>query len=795
MRAPLVLALALMGCQDVNISSVDGAPEVEILRPVEGAFFHPDEPVAFCAFIADEDLLENLQITLDDSAEGLIPVDVTALEICDGGTFGLSLTLSDAPHSLSLLVVDHAGNATSDSVAVVPAPNHAPTCALLAPESPASFKVGEPIAVSATVADDEQDASALTVSLTSNTDGVVWSGAADSGGAVDFQLDTLTPGNHTLTLTVTDERDLSDDCVAFVYVDPCLDEDNDGFTTCEGDCEDHSADAYPGGVEQPDGLDNDCNGVRDEGTILYDDDGDGFSELDGDCDDQNPHFHPGVTDIPDDGVDQDCSGLDSVTCFVDADGDGIGGTDTLIAPDALCEDPGESDRSDDCDDTNAARFPGGADTPADGVDQDCNGVDASWCFEDIDGDKHGSTTQIVSLNSSCDDAGEASVADDCSPYDQSVHPGASEVTNDGIDQDCDGADAIGCFADRDGDGYGVAETVFSADGDCLDPGESNYASDCDDTSTAVHPGAVDSPADGVDQDCSGQDAIYCPEDVDGDHFGGTGSVVSADSDCNDLGEAPNRDDCNDADANIHPGLPDLVIDGVDSNCDGVPGLDRDGDGHASPGSGGDDCDDGDAAVSPSALELRNGADDDCDKLCDEGVLLPGELLITEIMFDPAKVNDLTGEWFEVHNATAQDITLCKGWVFRDEGTDSYSNLNDIVITPGGRSLFVRSGDGTVNGGLPSFFDLAWGGAMSLSNTSAGDEIVLELDGVVIDRVAYTPWAVSGHAMQLDQAILDALDPSNPDDTVNDTRNPWCEATQPYGKGDLGTPGTLNDVCP
>jgi len=176
-------------------------------------------------------------------------------------------------------------------------------------------------------------------------------------------------------------------------------------------------------------------------------------------------------------------------------------------------------------------------------------------------------------------------------------------------------------------------------------------------------------------------------------------------------------------------------------------------------------------------------------------LLPGELLITEIMFDPAKVNDLTGEWFEVYNATAQDITLCKGWVFRDEGTDSYSNLNDIVITPGGRSLFVRSGDGTVNGGLPSFFDLAWGGAMSLSNTSAGDEIVLELDGVVIDRVAYTPWAVSGHAMQLDQAILDALDPSNPDDTVNDTRNPWCEATQPYGKGDLGTPGTLNDVCP
>ena len=34
-----------------------------------------------------------------------------------------------------------------------------------------------------------------------------------------------------------------------------------------------------------------------------------------------------------------------------------------------------------------------------------------------------------------------------------------------------------------------------------------------------------------------------------------------------------------------------MIDGIDQNCDGVDGMDMDGDGYASQVSGGDDCDD------------------------------------------------------------------------------------------------------------------------------------------------------------------------------------------------------------
>lgn len=40
-------------------------------------------------------------------------------------------------------------------------------------------------------------------------------------------------------------------------------------------------------------------------------DGDGFTTCDGDCDDDDPSIHPGAHDVPDDGIDQDCDGADA----------------------------------------------------------------------------------------------------------------------------------------------------------------------------------------------------------------------------------------------------------------------------------------------------------------------------------------------------------------------------------------------------------------------------------------------------------------------------------------------------
>ncbi len=291
-----------------------------------------------------------------------------------------------------------------------------------------------------------------------------------------------------------------------------------------------------------------------------------------------------------------------------------------VAPDG---DGDGYDASEDCDDGDAAVFPGAVETPYDGIDNDC---DPGTPDDDLDGDGALATADCD------DDAAE-------------VYPGADEVCN-GIDDDCDGQtdegdalDAGTWYADEDGDGYGDPHAASSA---CAQPdGTVEDASDCDDGSATTHPGANEF-CDGLDNDCDDEvdenTGLTWYADADSDGWGDAGSSTTACDGAN--GYVADSSDCDDANAAIHPGA-DETCDGLDNDCDDevddnpVDGstwyADSDGDSYGDPDSAltacdqpsgyqaakRSDCDDGDAAINPDADESCDAADNDCDGFTDE----------------------------------------------------------------------------------------------------------------------------------------------------------------------------------
>jgi len=474
-----------------------------------------------------------------------------------------------------------------------------------------------------------------------------------------------------------------------------VDADGDGYDAGSDpgeDCDDDDAAIHPDAAEDCDGVDDDCDGLIDDGfdgTTWYadldgddyGDDGDtveacgqpvGYVAEGGDCDDGDTAYHPNATE--DDCTDPNDYNCDGSVGYADADGDHF--------PACL-----------ECDDSSATVYPRAEET-CNGVDDDCDGdiddaaTDAATWYIDYDTDGYGSDRyELVSCEQP---AGFVDNDDDCNDANDDAFPGGDEIC-DGIDNNCDGAvdedtalDASTWYLDDDGDGYGVPETTTLA---CAQPdGYADNPDDCDDGAADVSPG-IDEICDDLDDDCDGEvdeddalDASTWWADADGDGYGLDDFTTVSCSHPANYADQPGDcyDDGTTFGASINPDAAEMC-DGYDNNCDGDVDedsagdagqwyADADDDGYGASGEATwacaqpdgyvdntDDCQDDDPDINPGASEICNdGVDSNCDdapvpctmSISDADTILYGEEANSLTGSSAGIGGDLNGDGFQ-----------------------------------------------------------------------------------------------------------------------------------------------------
>ena len=442
-----------------------------------------------------------------------------------------------------------------------------------------------------------------------------------------------------------------------------------GYVANNTDCNDANSLVKPTAIEICNTIDDNCNGLINEGLVFLnyylDSDLDGYGAGTAqssctplgstfvtnnlDCNNLNANIRPNAIEICN-GLDDNCNdliddGLIFQSYYLDTDSDGFGAGVAVNA----CSNPGSGyvTNNTDCNNTNPAIRPGATEI-CNAIDDNCNiSIDEGLTFVnyyiDTDSDGFGAGT----ATNSCSNPGSGYVTNntDCNNTNAAIRPGATELCN-AIDDNCnslidDGLTFVNYYIDTDSDGFG-AGTVINA---CSIPGLGYVTNntDCNNTNAAIRPGATEI-CNAIDDNCNisideGLIFVNYYIDTDSDGFG----AGTATNSCSNPGAGfvTNNTDCNNNNPNIRPNAIE-ICNSTDDNCNNAidEGLifvnyyiDTDADGFgagtatntcSNPGTGfvtnNTDCIDSNTAINPAASEICNVLDDNCNGLVNEGLV-------------------------------------------------------------------------------------------------------------------------------------------------------------------------------
>jgi hypothetical protein len=166
----------------------------------------------------------------------------------------------------------------------------------------------------------------------------------------------------------------------------------------------------------------------------------------------------------------------------------------------------------------------------------------------------------------------------------------------------------------------------------------------------------------------------------------------------------------------------------------------------------------------------------------------GDLLISEIMFNPLALGDTEGEWIEVFNNSGESINMINLAIRRGSNNAYHVISSDLILASGEYAVLGRTATATNN------VDYVYGTSISLAN--AGENLIINtygtngIDGDIICSVDYGAegfnTSVNGKSLQLNAGVINA------DAALLSTN--WCSSTLAYNTGDFGTPGFANTPC-
>jgi hypothetical protein len=173
-----------------------------------------------------------------------------------------------------------------------------------------------------------------------------------------------------------------------------------------------------------------------------------------------------------------------------------------------------------------------------------------------------------------------------------------------------------------------------------------------------------------------------------------------------------------------------------------------------------------------------------------GPLVPGELVIVELMIESVAGTGDHGEWLEVQSTSscALDLRGLHGEAPNGNKLRTFQIGDDLWIPAYGTFVVADSSDPAINHGLPAPL-VAWSGQPGDVLRNKGGTVNLLMNGLIIDSVTYP-------SMTLEVGATLAF-PSDCDPARRTDWTAWQTSTSSWFPGFRGTPNAPNsDVqCP